>query len=66
MKGFDVVISVVPKAIDDRIIRLLVHNGRASFAEIAGMRGLSERTVQRRWAKARIYLHHSIRNATVP
>ena len=32
-----------------------------SFAEIAGMRGLSERTVQRNWEKARIYLHRSIR-----
>jgi len=32
-----------------------------SFAEIASMRGLSERTVQRNWEKARIYLHHSIR-----
>jgi RNA polymerase sigma factor (TIGR02999 family) len=32
-----------------------------SFTEIAGMRGLSERTVQRRWDKARIYLHRSIR-----
>ena len=32
-----------------------------SFAEIAAMRGLSERTVQRRWDKARIYLHRSIR-----
>lgn len=32
-----------------------------SFAEIAGIRGLSERTVQRRWEKARIYLHRSIR-----
>jgi RNA polymerase sigma factor (TIGR02999 family) len=28
-----------------------------SFAEIAAMVGLSERTVQRQWAKARIYLH---------
>ncbi len=28
-----------------------------SFAEIAAMRGLSERTVQRHWDKARIYLH---------
>jgi DNA-directed RNA polymerase specialized sigma24 family protein len=28
-----------------------------SFAEIAAMRGLSERTVQRKWEKARIYLH---------
>ena len=28
-----------------------------SFAEIAAMLGQSERTVQRQWAKARIYLH---------
>jgi RNA polymerase sigma factor (TIGR02999 family) len=32
-----------------------------SFAEIAGMRGVSERTVQRNWEKARIYLHGSLR-----
>jgi len=32
-----------------------------TFAEIAVMRGLSERTVQRQWEKARVYLHHSIR-----
>lgn len=32
-----------------------------SFAEIAAMRGLSERTVQRKWEKARIYLHARIR-----
>jgi RNA polymerase sigma factor (TIGR02999 family) len=32
-----------------------------TFAEIAAMRGLSERTVQRDWEKARIYLHGSIR-----
>ena len=32
-----------------------------SFEEIAGMRGVSERTVQRQWEKARIYLHRSIR-----
>lgn len=31
-----------------------------SFAEIAGMQRLSERTIQRRWEKARIYLHCSI------
>lgn len=31
-----------------------------SFAEIATMRGVTERTVQRNWEKARIYLHHSI------
>jgi RNA polymerase sigma factor (TIGR02999 family) len=32
-----------------------------SFAEIAAMRGVSERTVQRSWEKARIYLHRTIR-----
>jgi RNA polymerase sigma factor (TIGR02999 family) len=31
-----------------------------SFAEIAAMQKLSERTVQRRWEKARIYLRRSI------
>jgi RNA polymerase sigma factor (TIGR02999 family) len=31
-----------------------------SFADIAAMRGVSERTVQRNWEKARIYLHSSI------
>lgn len=33
-----------------------------SFAEIGAMQGLSERTVQRKWEKARIYLHRSIRS----
>lgn len=28
-----------------------------SFAEIAAMRSVSERTIQRQWEKARIYLH---------
>lgn len=32
-----------------------------SFAEIAAMRGVSERTVQRMWEKARIYLHREMR-----
>ncbi len=32
-----------------------------SFAEIAAMRRVSERTVQRDWEKARIYLHRRIR-----
>ena len=36
-----------------------------SFLEIATMRGISERTVQRDWEKARIYLHHSIRAKAV-
>jgi RNA polymerase sigma factor (TIGR02999 family) len=33
-----------------------------SFAEIAAMSGVSERTVQRDWEKARIYLHQVLRN----
>jgi RNA polymerase sigma factor (TIGR02999 family) len=32
-----------------------------SFAEIGAMRNIAERTVQRKWEKARIYLHRSIR-----
>jgi DNA-directed RNA polymerase specialized sigma24 family protein len=37
-----------------------------SFGEIAAMRNQSERTVQRAWEKARIYLHQSIRPHQVP
>jgi RNA polymerase sigma factor (TIGR02999 family) len=33
-----------------------------SFGEIAGMRRSSERTVQRQWDKARIYLHGALRD----
>lgn len=33
-----------------------------SLVEIAAMRGVSERTVQRRWEKARIYLRSSLGN----
>ena len=32
-----------------------------TFAEIAVLRNVSERTVQRNWEKARIYLHRKIR-----
>lgn len=32
-----------------------------SFAEIAAMKNVSERTVQRQWEKARIYLHRTLR-----
>jgi RNA polymerase sigma factor (TIGR02999 family) len=32
-----------------------------SFSEIGALQNLSERTVQRKWEKARIYLHRSIR-----
>jgi RNA polymerase sigma factor (TIGR02999 family) len=31
-----------------------------SLAEIASMRGVSERTIQRRWDRARIYLHRAL------
>lgn len=34
-----------------------------TFAEIASMQGVSERTVQRHWEKARIYLHGTLRDA---
>jgi RNA polymerase sigma factor (TIGR02999 family) len=34
-----------------------------SFAEIAAMRGVSERTVQRSWEKGRLYLHRAIADA---
>jgi len=35
-----------------------------SFSEIAGLRGVSERTVQRDWAKARLLLHHALSDDT--
>ena len=35
-----------------------------SFAEIAAMHATSERTVQRQWEKARLYLHRSIRSTS--
>lgn len=31
-----------------------------TFAEIAALRGVSERTVQRDWEKARLWLHHAL------
>ena len=33
-----------------------------SFAEIAALRGLSERTVQRHWEKARLFLHDTLQD----
>jgi RNA polymerase sigma factor (TIGR02999 family) len=36
-----------------------------SFAEIAAMRQVSERTVQRHWEKARIFLHRTIGGAAL-
>jgi RNA polymerase sigma factor (TIGR02999 family) len=35
--------------------------GGFSFVEIAGFRGVSERTVQRDWRKARLLLHHALK-----
>jgi RNA polymerase sigma factor (TIGR02999 family) len=37
-----------------------------SFSEIAAMRAVSERTVQRNWEKARIYLHRNLRGSASP
>ena len=33
---------------------------RFSFAEIGALQKLSERAMQRKWEKARIYLHHKL------
>jgi RNA polymerase sigma factor (TIGR02999 family) len=35
-----------------------------SFEEIAGMKGLSDRTVRRHWTKARAYLRRAIRDSS--
>jgi RNA polymerase sigma factor (TIGR02999 family) len=35
--------------------------GGCSFAEIAAVHNQSERTIQRKWDKARIYLRHALR-----
>ena len=37
---------------------------RFSFAEIAAMRGVTERTIQRNWEKGRLYLHQAIRSGS--
>jgi RNA polymerase sigma factor (TIGR02999 family) len=49
---------------DPRLSRIvdLKFFGGFSFAEIASMMGTSERTVQRDWQKARIYLHRVLRD----
>lgn len=36
-----------------------------SFAEIAAIQGVSERTAQRKWDKARIFLHRSLQPAAI-
>ena len=35
-----------------------------SFADISAMQGVSERTVQRHWQKARVYLHGALRGGS--
>lgn len=37
-----------------------------SFAEIAALRGISERTAQRHWEKARLYLHDALQDGGAP
>jgi RNA polymerase sigma factor (TIGR02999 family) len=37
-----------------------------SFAQIGALHGVSERTVQRQWEKARAFLHHAVRAADAP
>ncbi len=38
--------------------------GGFSFTEIGAMHGVSERTVQRQWEKARIFLHRALQQST--
>lgn len=73
--GFDVVadaaeLTSISEALDElaevddrlaKIVDLKFFCG-FSFLEIAGMLDLSERTVQRDWEKARIYLHQRLRS----
>ena len=55
-------------AIDERLARLvdLRFFCGFSFAEIAAMTGVSERTAQRDWDKARIYLHQWLEHPAAP
>jgi RNA polymerase sigma factor (TIGR02999 family) len=52
-------------AMDPRLAEVvdLKYFGGFSFAEIAAMRGVSERTVQRDWEKARLFLHDCLSGA---
>jgi RNA polymerase sigma factor (TIGR02999 family) len=54
--------------VDDRLAKIvdLKFFCGFSFLEIAGMLDLSERTVQRDWEKARIYLHQRLRSDLAP
>lgn len=44
----------------------LKYFGGFSFGEIAAMSGISERTVQRDWEKARMFLHHALSGLAEP
>jgi RNA polymerase sigma factor (TIGR02999 family) len=52
-------------AVDPRLAQVvdLKYFGGFSFAEIAAMWGMSERTVQRDWEKARVFLHRHLSDA---
>jgi len=54
-------------ALDERLARVVDLKFFCGFAfgEIAAMTGVSERTVQRDWEKARIYLHRVLRSGIV-
>jgi RNA polymerase sigma factor (TIGR02999 family) len=56
------------EAADARLARIvdLKYFCGFSFAEIGSMLGVSERTVQRDWEKARIYLHRVLRDDPKP
>jgi RNA polymerase sigma factor (TIGR02999 family) len=53
-------------AVDPRLARIvdLKFFCGFSFVEIGAMSGVSERTVQRDWEKARIYLHHVLKDSS--
>ena len=55
--ALDELASIEPDLAD--VIELKFFCG-LSFAEIAALRGVSERTVQRHWEKGRLYLHQAI------
>jgi RNA polymerase sigma factor (TIGR02999 family) len=56
------------EGVDPRLSRIvdLKFFGGFSFAEIASMMDVSERTIQRDWQKARIYLHQVLRSDALP
>jgi RNA polymerase sigma factor (TIGR02999 family) len=53
-------------AVDPRLAQVidLKYFSGFSFLDIAGMWGVSARTVQRDWEKARLFLHHALSNSS--